>query len=544
VDFFVLSHLAMNSEHLSAALQLLDVALQHVADNPSEFLICYYSPDALGCALCSLLAAGGRESLPAAELEAIVHTLALLVEAMKDAFERDGIPENCHQILLNARVGLNRYAAKLHWSVALLLHDVCGDLMDTDGRSSILAWAEGRVPTLCGQSIVSTNGPVSVEEPDKDARVVMQTLSDLLFSCALADALLQPSVELLTQLWAQHKGNSPAEGKETNLHEPARRLVTWAIGRPLELSHMTVSCVARLLPRLAQTEAKRLLCTALPKLFDGALLPEPPRHPQQLQPTGIGEEPDPISASTSFEHEQDTSVSALRIGALAAVLWLHTAYPVTFSSATDENSSPRIGRFLAAWPYSHSIVIFTGESSLPEPAPVAAPAGSVDDVLRQFALEAMRHSLACLQQVCADSACGAPLGGGEENYASLSTSDAAADHLGKFTLACGLLSCSARAAGSVSGPDAGGMDSCAKTANILALNLLQGRRDVRTAQRRLQTAVSGTTVDATALAAQQGRGEWERVLLEVPKSFRGQLRKNLKSSSHDCGRSDDAAQLS
>ena len=558
VHFFVLPHLAVSSEHLSAALQLLDIALQHIAADPSALLICRYAPDALGCALCSLLAAGGRESLPSAEVEAIVQTLALLVKAMKEASEQHALQENCerhYQTLLNARVGLNRYAAQLHWSIALLLHDVCGDLTDTDGRCSVLAWAEGQAPMLCRHNNCSADGPL--EEVDKNAAgMVMQVLSDLLFSCASAEASLQPSVELLTQLWAQHKGKDPPQSKETNIYQPAARLIAWAVERPLEVSHMTVSCVARLLPRLARTEAKRLLCTALPKLFDAAVLPQPAApHPQQLQTAGIGPEPDrqaidadsvsqaSATSNTRIEHDRDTSVSALRIGALAAVLWLQTAYPVAFSSAADASSTPRIGRFLAVWPYSHSVAIFSGGSSLPEPDPDGASTDLVDGILRRFALEATRHSIACLQQVCAESARGAPLAGDEDKYGSLSTGDVAADHLGKFTLACGLLSCSARAAGSGSGPDAGGMDSCAKTANILALNLLQGRRDVRTAQGSPQTTVPGAAVDATVVMAtlqqaQQAQHEWERALLEVPKSFRGQLRKNLKSTLNNCGRSE------
>ena len=51
-------------------------------------------------------------------------------------------------------------------------------------------------------------------------------------------------------------------------YQPAARLVAWAVERPLDLCHMMVSCAARVLPRLALSEAKRLLCTALPRLFE------------------------------------------------------------------------------------------------------------------------------------------------------------------------------------------------------------------------------------------------------------------------------------
>ena len=528
----MLPRLTMNGEHLPAALQLLEVALEHAAADPSGLSISQYAPDALGCALCCLLAAGGRESLTSALLEATVRTLAMLREALKPAAKQHALPEDCGahgQALLSARVGLTRYAAQLHWTVALLLHDVCGEPAlaspDTDGSdcSSVLAWAEGRVPMLCGQINRSSNAPTTVKQPEPEpeqeaAGMVVQTLSDLLFSCALADASLQPSVELLTQLWAQQKGDGLSQSDDKN-HQPARRLVAWAAERPLELSHMTVSCVARLLPRLAQTEAQRLLCTALPRLLDGALLPQPPT-PQPQQMTGVEPEAGPTAAPErdfgAANSEHDAAVSALRIGALAAVLWIQTAYPAAFPPTADANSTLRIARFLAAWPYSSSMV---GPVCSPGPEePLGVSTDPDGDTLRRLALESTRHSITCVQHACADSARERERetqretqrekereeGASAEHSNDVGTIDAAVEHLGQFTLACGLLSCSAHAADSVSGSDGAGMGSCAKTANILALNLLQSRRERRSSGRRTDSA-----------ASQHSQSEWERAVSEV-----------------------------
>lgn len=675
VHIFVLPHLATNSEHLPAALQLLGVALQHAAADFSTYLICQLAPDALGSALCSLLATGGRESLPVAVLETTVQNFELLLRAMKAASEemttssaavqlRTENREEQQQTLIKACTRLDRYAAQLHWTVALMLHDVCGNLRfsctDTDSSdcSVMLAWAQGRPPMLCGQlqrrqqqneehqkqndkeekehvahapvelpsclalrtwdqqagadpgtnllfaagdrilivseepgqgwltgrmvgdsseragifpaNFVATaaetvgssarrarapdlkqpqdtvqpqhldpkqqgsnaKAPAPTTDPEDKTTVVVvvQMLSDLLFSCALADAPLQPSIELLTRLSEQRGVDRLSQGDDA--YHPASILVAWVAEHPLEVSHMIVACVARLLPRLAQAEAKRLLCIALPRLFDASLLPQPP--PSILLPQDTrGSETGPGSTSGGNRGEtghssveQTTCVVALHVGALAAVLWLQTAYPAAFSAATDINSTESAGNFLSVWPYSSSLA-----RSLPGAASVDGSAnGDIDD-LRRLSLEAMRHSIACVQHVCADTvsegqdtvAC--VNSGTTSTNTSVNCSDAAADYLGKFHLACGLVSCSAHAASTVSGSDAAGIATCAKTAQILALNLVQSYRELNSAQ----TDRADNATPSTAMLKQL-HNLWARAVSEIPTPYRAQLQKLVKST--------------
>eukprot|EP01046_Picozoa_sp_COSAG06_P021311 COSAG06_NODE_1596_length_8978_cov_15.305215_6_plen_1178_part_00 len=561
VRVFVVPHLAMDSEHLPAALRLLKVAL---GSRAAALQVCDYAPDALGCVLCSLLAGGGRENLAAAVLQDTVDALGLLLDATQGCEElleaerqlpalneeEDG--DRCkalspksqerQQVLASTRSGLEQHAAQLHWTVALSLCRVCNTAA-ADRRRVVLAWAAGRSPLLCGGAGLNDDRIKATDE--SEAEVVMQALSDLLFSCALADAVLQPSLELLTRLRAteNHTATETAEPFEMERTESlpvgaAVKLVQWAASRPLELYQMTVSCVARMLPRLAQTEARRLLCTALPKLYVTSALPQPPADSWVVpQPTASGEpaaaaaaddDDDAAQATTpqlaEVSNETAARLCALQIGALAAVLWLGTACPgaslLQSTPSTDGNADTaaaaivsaqqyraRVGGFLRAWPYSS-----TPMGGLRQSMGLDDDGGaSSADGLAHLALGATRHSIACVQHACGAPAKKSGTDGADDEKGEVGKEEAELPRL--FALVCGLLSCSARVRDAYSSDLAMqsssvciGVGGCAKATHVLAMNLLQSRR-------------------ASSLGA--ARGEWAAALREMPQPHRGQLRKLL-----------------
>eukprot|EP01045_Picozoa_sp_COSAG04_P006717 COSAG04_NODE_337_length_16405_cov_652.804060_5_plen_393_part_00 len=273
---------------------------------------------------------------------------------------------------------------------------------------------------------------------------VQQTLSDLLFSCALADGALGAAIELLRT------------GSEDQT--AARQLAEWGAEQPGELWSMTVSCLARLLPRLARSEAERLLGVALPQLYAQGALPYPPpgTFPSALEAFDGGGHAVPDADRKDDEDgskedaEQDEEgmppagdravLAALHGGALAASLSLQLA-----GASTAETDARQ---FVFGWPYS-----------LSELESAAEQAGPAAEACMDLAVEATRQALAALQQAAAST-------------------PSLAVELGLLALACGMLTASAQAAASCGAEptlhEAGAqLAGCVKAAHVLAMSLLQ-----------------------------------------------------------------------
>lgn len=289
--------------------------------------------------------------------------------------------------------------------------------------------------------------------------MVMQTLSDLLYSCALTDAVLEPSAIWLSTL-VQSAGKGAGED-----HSAAVRLAEWCGEKPVEMWQMTASCVARILPRLARVEAERLLCKALPRLYETGALPPPPDF-RALDviasggPASEGTKPEQISS------KQAASLGGLQAGVVAAMLWLASTGSPKAALLCEGNDGPkfanaRIGSFLRAWPYSPSSGGGVNNES-------GGEGDGSDEVLASLAEVATRQAIGAMQSVCGT------LKDSSENPASEAV-DAQV-----FGVVCGLLGSTARVAAAYSA-DAdmrntqacAGMVGCAKATHLLAASLLQ-----------------------------------------------------------------------